>query len=379
MNMSIKTSPIETQDRRFLDAALRLARKHQGLTGTNPSVACVVVAQDEYGARIVGSGVTAKGGRPHAEPPALDEAGPLARGATAYVTLEPCAHHGKTPPCAQNLIDAGISRVVTAITDPDSRVNGKGHQMLMDAGVEVVAMDGGDQAIRVLQGYLKARTSIHPFITLKMAMDEDGLMGSERNGNLKISSEDAGRQTHLQRARHHAILVGSGTALADNPSLTCRLPGLETRSPTRIILDEKMQLDESFTVIKTALETPTIVVSPAPASSDFCRMLAKFGVQHKTCEMHDGRIALPELLDDLAAIGIQSIMVEGGARIAKSFLEQDLVDQILVHVGREADEPQTPKQAVYAPFTPHSPPKGFEVCQKLEFGPDISIRYRKKI
>lgn len=378
MNITLKMSYDIKQDQRFLDAALRLARKHQGLTGTNPSVACVIVAQTELGARIVGSGVTAEGGRPHAEPPALLEAGNLAKGATAYVTLEPCAHHGKTPPCAQNLIDSGVARVVTAITDPDNRVNGKGHKMLLDAGIEVTPMDGGDAALRVMQGYLKARTSSRPFITLKMAMNEDGLIGSTQEGNLKISSSTSSRQTHLQRARHDAILVGSGTALSDNPGLDCRLPGLEARSPIRVLLDEESKLNEKTRAINSALQTQTIVVSPMTAPQKWRQMLARNGVQHQACEMDKGRIALPELMDDLAAKGIQSILVEGGAKIADSFLKDDLVDEILIHVGKEADKPETKQDGVYAPFTPNALPKGFEVIQTLRFGKDISLRLRKK-
>lgn len=377
MNSDPIHTPSVIEDKKFLDAALRLARKHQGLTGTNPSVACVIVAKTDLGFAIVGSGVTAEGGRPHAEPPALAEAGKLAKGATAYVTLEPCAHHGKTPPCAQNLIDCGIRRVVTAITDPDDRVNGKGHQMLIDAGVEVTAMDGGDEAKRTMQGYLKARTSSRPFITLKIAMNRDGLIGSTKQGNLKISSDVASRQTHLQRARHHAILVGSGTALSDDPTLTCRLPGLEMRSPIRVVLDEKMQLNETHHVIQTALQTQTIIVSPISAPLEWREMLARNGIRHQACEMYNGRIALPELLDDLSAIGIQSILVEGGARISKSFVQQDLVDEILIHLGNEAAEPEKLAHGVYAPFTPTNLPKGFEVRQKLRFGPDSSIRLGK--
>ncbi len=378
MNITPKMSYDIKQDQRFLEAALRLARKHQGLTGTNPSVACVIVAQTQLGARIVGSGVTAEGGRPHAEPPALLEAGKLAKDATAYVTLEPCAHHGKTPPCAQNLIDSGVARVVTAITDPDNRVNGKGHEMLINAGIEVTQMDGGDAALRVMQGYLKARTSSRPFITLKMAMNEDGLIGSTQEGNLKISSPISSRQTHLQRARHDGILVGSGTALSDNPSLDCRLPGLLGRSPIRVILDEKSKLNEKTKAFSSALHTQTIVVSPMTAPTEWRQMLARNGVQHQACEMDNGRIALPELMDDLAAKGIQSILVEGGARIAESFLKDDLVDEIVIHVGSEADKPETKQDGVYAPFTPKAFPEGFEVCQTLRFGKDASLRLRKK-
>jgi len=365
-------------DQRFLEAALRLARKHQGQTGTNPSVACIIVADLPHGNCIVGSGVTAKGGRPHAEPPALEEAGELARGATAYVTLEPCAHHGKTPPCAQNLIDSGIARVVTAVTDPDSRVNGKGHQMLIDAGVEVTAMNGGPNALRVLQAYLKAKSCARPFVILKMAMDESGLIGSTAAGNLKISGSVAMGVTHLVRARSHAILVGSKTVLIDDPDLRCRLPGLKDRSPIRIALDAKGQLQENSQFISKTRQTQTIIVAPLDVSPQWRKMLVRNGAQHQVCEMHGDKIALPELLDDLCAQGIQSIMVEGGATIAKSFLEDDLVDEIILHIGGEPQTLTDETTGVYASFTPDSLPEGFEVCQTLYFGADKSLRLRKK-
>ena len=368
----------EAIDRRFLAAALRLARKHEGLTGTNPSVACVIVADTMHGKAIVGSAVTAKGGRPHAEPPALEEAGDLARGATAYVTLEPCAHHGKTPPCAQTLIDAGVARVVTAIADPDDRVNGKGHQMLIAAGVEVTPLDGGEAAERVIQGYLKARNTSIPFVTLKLAMSEGGLIGSTQCGNLKISGKASGLQTHLVRARHHAIMIGSGTALADDPWLNCRLPGLEERSPIRVVLDAKARLSADSHLVGQATKLQTIVAGDANSPQEWREMLTRNGVRFLTCEFEDGFIALPELLEDLGALGIQSIMVEGGALLAASFLNEDLVDEIIVHVGGEPESPSEDRQGVFASFTPQSPPAGFSIEQELVFGCDRSLRMRKK-
>ena len=377
MNITAKFSISEASDRRFIDASLRLARRHQGQTGTNPSVACVIVANDEAGQRIVGAGITAKGGRPHAEPPALLEAGELAKGATAYVTLEPCAHHGKTPPCAQTLIDAGVGRVVTAIVDPDDRVNGKGHQMLQQAGVVVSVMDGGENAARVMQGYLKARTASRPFVTLKMAMTENGMIGSTQEGNLKISGPISIAQTHLQRARHHAILIGSGTAISDDPGLTCRLPGLQHRSPVRVVLDAKAKISESSNLVKTATTVPTIVVAPMDAPAEWQEMLKRNSVQHLACEMDKDHIALPELMDDLGARGIQSVLVEGGARVAASILADNLVDEILIHLGGEAETPRSPDHAVFAPFNPANIPSGFVLSQTLSFGSDTSLRYTR--
>ncbi|MEM9330181.1 MAG: bifunctional diaminohydroxyphosphoribosylaminopyrimidine deaminase/5-amino-6-(5-phosphoribosylamino)uracil reductase RibD [Pseudomonadota bacterium] len=373
--MNEKTATL--QDKRFLDAALRLARKHQGLTGTNPSVGCVIVSQTRNGPVIVGSAVTARGGRPHAEPPALAEAGDRARGATAYVTLEPCAHHGKTPPCAQALIDAGIKRVVTAIVDPDNRVNGQGHGMLRAANVDVLEMDGGEFANRVIQGYLKVRSGFLPFVTLKLAMDEHGLIGSRKTGNLKISCAGSMLQTHLTRARHDAILVGSGTAIADNPMLTCRLPGMQDRSPVRVVLDEACKLNETYNVISTAQQFPTWLVGPAEPTKEWKSMIVGNGIQHLPAEMHNDRVALPELFADLAAKGIQSVMVEGGAKLAESLLADDLVDEIIVHQGETLEDVCQKENAIYASFKPDCPPDGFTVVQKLRFGSDHSLRMRK--
>ncbi|MEO0328792.1 MAG: bifunctional diaminohydroxyphosphoribosylaminopyrimidine deaminase/5-amino-6-(5-phosphoribosylamino)uracil reductase RibD [Pseudomonadota bacterium] len=369
---------ITTEEQRFLDAALRLARKHQGLTGTNPSVGCIIVKDLGNGPVIIGSGVTAKGGRPHAEPPALEEAGALAKDATAYVTLEPCAHHGKTPPCAQTLIDAGIKRVITATVDPDNRVNGKGHQMLLDADVDVVCVDGGENAARVLQGYLRARTSERPFVTLKLAMSADGLIGQKSAGNFPISRKAANWQTHLARARHDCILIGNGTALADDPMLTCRLPGMEDRSPVRIVLDVRGKLKPEHRLLATATEYPTYVVAPNTVSQEWLSSVKKSGAIHFACEIHNDRVALPELLEDLSARGFQSVMIEGGAVLSQSLLEEDLVDEIIVHVGLCLSEEEIPEDGVYASFTPSQLPDAFEICQELTFGNDKSLRLRKR-
>ena len=368
---------LNQQDRRYLDAALRLARKHQGLTGTNPSVACIIVKDLGNGPLIIGSAVTAKGGRPHAEPPALEEAGEGAQGATAYVTLEPCSHHGKTPPCAQTLIDAGIARVVTAILDPDHRVNGLGHKMLEAANVVVTKMDGGEGVARVMQGYLKVRPDNMPFVTLKLAMTPEGLIGEKAVGNLRISGDVSNRQTHLSRARHDCILVGSNTASADDPMLTCRLAGMEGRSPVRVILDAKCTITAQYKLIGTAREVPTIVVSPATSPTQWLEMLTRNGVTHLPCELHNGRIALPELFEDLAARGIHSIMVEAGAKLSDSLLKEQLVDEIIIHVAGKPIFLRSPEDGIYAGFTPNQLPIGFEVRQELRFGDDTALRLRK--
>ncbi|MBN9135465.1 MAG: bifunctional diaminohydroxyphosphoribosylaminopyrimidine deaminase/5-amino-6-(5-phosphoribosylamino)uracil reductase RibD, partial [Phyllobacterium sp.] len=226
-------------DRRYMAAAIRLSRSHQGLTGTNPSVATLIVDKDGV---IAGRGVTAIGGRPHAETQALAEAGDRARGATAYVTLEPCAHHGKTPPCADALVTAGVSRVVAAANDPDDRVAGRGYAILRNGGIEVVTGVLAAEAADYLAGYLIRSSKKRPEVTLKLALSADGYIGRHGTGQITITGPAARAQVHLMRAESDAILVGIGTALADDHILTCRLPGLENRSPVRVVLDSRLRL-----------------------------------------------------------------------------------------------------------------------------------------
>jgi diaminohydroxyphosphoribosylaminopyrimidine deaminase / 5-amino-6-(5-phosphoribosylamino)uracil reductase len=365
---------ITDEDRRYMAAAIRLARHHEGWTATNPSVACVLVADEGNGSVIVGSGITAIGGRPHAEPIAIGQAGERARGATAYLTLEPCAHHGRTPPCAQNLIDAGVKRVVTAVVDPDTRVNERGHAMLREAGIIVesgvcVAESGLD-----LAAYLKHKSRRTPFVTLKLAVSADGLLGMRGRGQVVITGPAALAQSHMMRARNHAILVGAGTILADNPMLTCRLPGLESFSPTRVVLDAKGRLTGRERVIETAPQAPTVVVGPRgrvpnPAFSvPGCSFLA--------CEIDGDLIALPELLEDLGACGFMSVLVEGGAKLAESFLAEDLVDELALFTGAGAIGESSGAE-VLSPVTQDSVPPGFERIETLMLGADRLARYRK--
>lgn len=353
-------------DERFMAAAIRLARRNEGLTATNPSVACVIVRDDGNGPFIVGTGVTAQGGRPHAEPIALAIAGERARGATAYATLEPCAHHGRTPPCAQTLIDAGVARVVIAVTDPDQRVDGKGRSMLEAAGIEVESGVLTYEAGRGLAAYLTHKRFSRPLVTLKLALSADGLIGRRGGGQVAITGAVSRAQTHLMRARHHAILVGVGTVIEDDPELTCRLPGLEQRSPVRVVLDPNGGLPTDAAVVRTARQVPTLVVAPPglPAHSG----LSQAGVEILACEIVDGRVALPELLDDLAARGLMSLMVEGGAAVAAGFLDQGLVDVIARFTG--PDSLGGDGEAVKAPIDPDSPPAGFFQTGHWQFGAD---------
>ena len=243
MAAELSRRPTEAVDRRFMAAAIRLSRKHAGLTSTNPSVGTLIVRDDGAGPVIVGRGVTAIGGRPHAETEALAEAGELARGATAYVTLEPCAHHGRTPPCADALVTAGVARVVGAASDPDPRVSGKGYAILRAAGIEVVESVLADEAA-------DADGRLSDSISEEAAGSDSEACGFQRRHDRPARARARSRsparlraaQVHLMRAEADAILVGIGTALADDPELTVRLPGLESRSPARIVLDRQARL-----------------------------------------------------------------------------------------------------------------------------------------
>ena len=254
-------------DRRYMAAAIRLSRKHSGLTSTNPSVATLIVRDDGDGPVIVGRGVTAIGGRPHAETEALAEAGALARGATAYVTLEPCAHHGRTPPCANALVNAGVARVVGAASDPDDRVSGKGYAILRAAGIEVVEGVLADEAADAMAGYLIRSVKKRPEVILKLALSVDGMIGKPGEGQIAITGEVARRQVHLMRAGVDAVIIGIRTALEDDPELTVRLPGLSGRSPARIVLDRQARLSPESKLAATARDVPLLIAACAEADA----------------------------------------------------------------------------------------------------------------
>ncbi|MFN3764094.1 MAG: bifunctional diaminohydroxyphosphoribosylaminopyrimidine deaminase/5-amino-6-(5-phosphoribosylamino)uracil reductase RibD [Aliihoeflea sp.] len=358
-------------DRRFMAAAIRLARRNLGLTSTNPSVGTLIVRDDGNGPRIVGRGITAIGGRPHAEAEALAEAGGDARGATAYVTLEPCAHHGRTPPCAEALVRAGIARVVGAAADPDPRVSGKGYAILEAGGLAAEPAILSDEAANLLNGYLTRSLNKRPEVTLKLAVSSDGMIGRVGEGQFAITGPVSRRQVHRIRAESDAILVGIGTALADDPELTCRLPGLEKRSPIRIVLDRDARLSPGSKLASSARETPVLLATAIDADAARRAALERLGVGFIACDEHEGRIALPEFLEDLAARGVLTLLVEGGAETARQFLAEGLVDRLVLFVG-----PQPIGQGgIASPVDPAAIPAGFRLLRRDIFGADICFEY----
>jgi diaminohydroxyphosphoribosylaminopyrimidine deaminase / 5-amino-6-(5-phosphoribosylamino)uracil reductase len=305
--------------------ALRLAERGLGSVWPNPAVGCVLV----QGGRIVGRGWTQPGGRPHAEVEALRRAGDAALGATAYVSLEPCAHYGRTPPCTMALLQAGIRRAVVATVDPDPRVDGRGIEQLRQAGVEVAVGLCGPEAEALNAGFILRVRAGRPLVTLKLATSLDGRIATRRGASQWITGEQARARGHLLRASHDAIMIGSGTALADDPSLTCRLPGLEDRSPVRVVLDRRLRLSPSARLAKGARTVPTWLLTGADAPERRRDALRALGVDVQMVATDDsGRLDLREVLAALAARGITRVLVEGGAELATSLLRAHLVDRL---------------------------------------------------
>jgi len=305
--------------------ALVLAARALGRVAPNPAVGCVIV--DAKG-RIVGRGHTQKGGRPHAETVALAQAGAAAKGATAYVTLEPCSHLGKTPPCADALIEAGIALVVVGAQDPDPRVNGAGIARLRASGVGVKTGILEDACKEMNAGFFSRILEKRPLVTLKIAQSLDGRTASASGESKWITGEPARQFGHMLRAEHDAILVGIGTAQADDPELTCRLPGLEDRSPLRVILDSRLKLSEWSKLAQSAHDHPTVVFTVNP---DGGAALRAAGVEIiVVAKDARGRADLNAILKELAARGITRLLVEGGATIHATFLDRGFADRLEV-------------------------------------------------
>ncbi|MCK2056271.1 bifunctional diaminohydroxyphosphoribosylaminopyrimidine deaminase/5-amino-6-(5-phosphoribosylamino)uracil reductase RibD [Methylobacterium sp. 37f] len=320
-------------DLRFLRLSLALGHRNLGRTWPNPSVGAVVVAGAPGAERIVGQGVTAPGGRPHAEPIALAMAGTAARGAALYVSLEPCSHYGRTPPCTDAIIAAGIARVVTALEDPDPRVAGRGHRLLADAGVAVTTGLLAEEAARDHRGHVTRVTKGRPSVHLKLAQTQDGFAGAP-NERLRITGPISDGAVHLWRAHADAILVGIGTARADDPSLTVRLPGLSDRSPLRVVLDSSLRLLPSTTLVRSARDVPTLVLTTRRAPVHAKRMLASFGVEVIGVDADGaGQVDLHAALRTLAERGVTRLCCEGGPHLAEALAEADLVDVFTLITG----------------------------------------------
>jgi len=313
-------------DSRFMRLAIDLGRRGLGRVWPNPAVGCVIV----QGGAIVGRGWTQPGGRPHAEVRALLQAGAAARGATAYVSLEPCAHTGKTPPCASALIKAGVASVVTALTDPDPRVSGEGHAMLRAAGIEVRDGVESEAAALANAGFLLRIRKGRPMVTLKLALTLDGRIATASGASRWITGPQARRAVHLLRARHDAVIVGAGTARADDPDLRVRDLGV-THQPVRMVADSRLGVCVSSRLGRTARESPVWMLhgpqAPLSARNDWLRAGAELvsGDQDGL-----GRLDIAGALQRLGARGITRLFCEGGGGLAASLMRAGLVDEMVV-------------------------------------------------
>ena len=323
-------------DRAMMRHALALASRGLGRVAPNPAVGAVIWKMVDGQPVILGRGFTQQGGRPHAETEALKMAGDDARGATMAVILEPCSHHGKTPPCADAIQNAGIARVVSALEDPDIRVSGRGHQMLRDAGIELATGVCEAEAYDLNLGFILNRTAHRPMVTLKLAQTSDRFAGVTGK-RLMITGETTQAHMHLMRAQHDAIMVGIGTVLADNPSLNCRLPGLETRSPLRVVIDSALRMPRDCSLAKTAREIPVLIVTAKTASAEKRTAFEAQGVDVETVDTTaDGRIDLKSALQALAARGVTRLFVEGGPMLADALAKADLIDRVITITNAKA-------------------------------------------
>lgn len=364
----------ERDDADYMRAALALARRGLGRTAENPSVGALIVRDGV----IVGQGWTQDGGRPHAERVALDAAGELATGATLYVTLEPCSHHGKTPPCANAIVATGISRVVSALEDPDPRVAGQGHDILRKAGVAVTTGVCADEALRVTLGHVLRVRENRPMVTLKLAETFDGYAaGDEHDPRLTITSAPANARTHALRAMHDAIMTGIGTAKADDPLMTVRAPGLEDRKPLRVVLDARLALPPRSRLAASAHETPVLLLADANADASRAKTLREAGIDIAVAAVgDDGRIDLKDALAALAQRDVTRVFSEGGPRIGAQLIAQRLADEVTIFTAPKPHGRGTPALSKETRDILADPAR-YTLVEDTKLGPDRMRRYER--
>lgn len=315
----------EPDDTRHMAHALRLAAQGNGRAWPNPSVGCVIVR----GGVVVGRGFTRPGGRPHAEAVALARAGAAARGATAYVTLEPCAHQGRGPPCADALVAAGLARVVTALTDPDPRTAGAGHARLRAAGIAVHEGVLADEAARVTAGFLKRVRRGLPFVTLKLATSLDGRIATQTGESRWITGPESRRMVHAMRLTHDAVLIGSGTARADDPELTVRGMGAMAQ-PVRVVIDTGLSLSPECRLGRSCDAGPVWLVHGPTAPLAARARWQERGAHLIEVPAPDGHVEVAGALRALAGAGLTRVLCEGGAVLAARLIGAGLIDEMAI-------------------------------------------------
>ena len=324
-------APDAATDAAFMGAAIGWGRRYLGLTAPNPAVGCVIVRDGV----IIGRGATQPGGRPHAETEAIRDAGENARGATLYVSLEPCSHHGVTAPCADAIVNAGLKRVVSAIEDPDQRVAGRGHAKIVEAGIALRTGIGAREARRLTVGHILRVTEGRPMVTLKLAETQDGFAaGGKHDPRLLITGQAANNRVQILRALHDAIMVGVGTVLADDPLLTVRSPGMEARKPLRIVLDTHLRMPATSRLAATARDVPVLVIAGEKAPVDARLALEAKGVEVERVRVGaGGHVDLPAVLRALGKRGVTRIFSEGGPKVGSALITQGLADEVVMFSG----------------------------------------------
>ena len=360
-----------SDDTRHMAHALSLGQRGLGRTWPNPAVGCVIVNRN----RIVGRGWTQPGGRPHAEVMALAQAGQYARGSTAYVTLEPCAHHGQTGPCAEALITAGVSRVVTAITDPDPRVAGKGHASLCAAGIIVTENVLGNEARSANAGFLKRVTQSLPQLTLKLATTLDGRIATSKGESRWITSEDSRRAVHALRLTHDAVLIGAGTARADDPDLSVRDLGA-THQPIRIVIDARLSHGPQSRLGQSAKASPVWLCHTDAAPEQARAAWAHTGAILIECSATNAHLNLTDALHRLAALGLTRILCEGGATLAASLIRDHLVDTLITFTAGKLIGATGLAAIAALPAAPLKDLPQFTLREHRQIGPDTMSRWR---
>lgn len=363
----------EAFDTHMMQMALAMARRGLGLTAPNPSVGAVIA--DEVSREVIARATTAPGGRPHAETVAIKGAGERARGKTIYVTLEPCSHQGKTGPCAEAIVAAGLKRAVVSILDPDPRVAGRGLDKLRAAGLEVVRGVGADDARWITRGHIVRVTERRPFITLKLALDAEGRVPRGKGGAPRfVTSEAARAHGHLLRAEADAILVGSGTIRDDDALLTCRLPGLESRSPLRVVLSHHLDIAEWARVFESVDQVPMLCVAGYGADAGKRKQIEGRGAEVVEAEVVGGALWLPAVMEALVARGVTRLLVEGGPRIWRAFADKALADEVALYVaGGAARLSGNEAQQFAARWLGDIP---LQLAETKSFGPDRLWRLR---
>ncbi len=323
-------SAVEAWDERLMAAALSLGRRNLGQTFPNPAVGALVVRWQDGEPVVVSRGFTARGGRPHAEAEALKRAGAAAKGATIYVTLEPCVPHGRGVPCTDTIIQMGIARTVIALADPNPGTGGRGIARLREAGVTVTVGPGEAETKRAHAGHIRRMRDGRAHVILKLAVSADGRTGLAGRKPVDISCERSRAEAHMLRATSDAVLVGVGTVLADDPMLNCRLPGMADRSPIRIVLDGRLRTPLSARIVQSAREIPLWIIARPDAPLEPQRALEAAGAQVMRVSAAGGKVDLGEALWLLATREVTRVLVEGGPILSAALLKANLVDEAVI-------------------------------------------------